>query len=64
MGGGLHFLVEIELEMAKMPAFTNLKVRVKLWNLADLDFDLDPNQESTPNLKLCIYQNIEYLSLK
>ncbi len=23
MGGGLHFLVEIELEMAKMPAFTN-----------------------------------------
>ncbi len=25
MGGGLHFLVEIELEMAKMPAFTNLK---------------------------------------
>ncbi len=26
MGGGLHFLVEIELEMAKMPAFTNLKV--------------------------------------
>ncbi len=24
MGGGLHFLVEIELEMAKMPAFTNL----------------------------------------
>ena len=25
MSGGLHFLVEIELEMAKMPAFTNLK---------------------------------------
>ncbi len=25
MGGGLHFLVEIELKMAKMPAFTNLK---------------------------------------
>ncbi len=25
MGGGLHFLVEIELEIAKMPAFTNLK---------------------------------------
>ncbi len=25
MGGGLHFLVEIKLEMAKMPAFTNLK---------------------------------------
>ncbi len=25
MGGWLHFLVEIELEMAKMPAFTNLK---------------------------------------
>ncbi len=25
MGGGLHFVVEIELEMAKMPAFTNLK---------------------------------------
>ncbi len=24
MGGGLHFLVEIESEMAKMPAFTNL----------------------------------------
>ena len=24
-GGWLHFLVEIELEMAKMPAFTNLK---------------------------------------
>ncbi len=24
MDGGLHFLVEIELEMAKMPAFTNL----------------------------------------
>ena len=27
MGGGLHFLVEIELEMAKMPAFTNLNRR-------------------------------------
>ena len=26
MGGGLHSLVEIELEMAKMPAFTNLKL--------------------------------------
>ncbi len=26
MGGGLHFLVEIELEMAKMPAFTNLNL--------------------------------------
>ncbi len=25
MGGGFHFLVEIELKMAKMPAFTNLK---------------------------------------
>ncbi len=25
MGGGLHFSVEIELKMAKMPAFTNLK---------------------------------------
>ena len=25
MGGGLHFLVGIELDMAKMPAFTNLK---------------------------------------
>ncbi len=25
MGGGLHFVVEIELKMAKMPAFTNLK---------------------------------------
>ncbi len=25
MGGRLHFLVEIELEMAKMPAFANLK---------------------------------------
>ena len=24
MGGGLHFLEEIKLEMAKMPAFTNL----------------------------------------
>ena len=24
MGGGLHFFVEIELKMAKMPAFTNL----------------------------------------
>ncbi len=28
MGGGLHFLVEIELKMAKMPPFTNLKVAV------------------------------------
>ena len=26
MGRGLHFLVEIELEMAKMPAFTNLNI--------------------------------------
>ncbi len=25
MGGELHFLGEVELEMAKMPAFTNLK---------------------------------------
>ncbi len=24
MGGGLHFLVEIELEMTKIPPFTNL----------------------------------------
>ena len=29
MGGGLHFLVEIELEMAKMPAFTNLKLQLE-----------------------------------
>ncbi len=27
IGGGLHFLVEIELRMAKMPAFTNLNVQ-------------------------------------
>ncbi len=26
MGGGLHFLVDIELKMAKMPAFTNLSL--------------------------------------
>ncbi len=25
MGGGLHFLVEIETRLVKMPAFTNLK---------------------------------------
>ena len=25
MGGGLHFLVEIELKMAKIPPFTNVK---------------------------------------
>ncbi len=30
---------------------TNLKVRAKLWNLTDLDFDLDPNLESTPNVE-------------
>ena len=28
MGGGLHFLVEIELKMAKMLAFTNLKIAI------------------------------------
>ncbi len=28
MGGGLHFLGEIELEMAKMPAFTNLNMLI------------------------------------
>ena len=30
MGGGFHFLVEIELKMAKMPAFTNLNTTSKL----------------------------------
>ena len=29
MGGGLHFLVEIELKMAEMPAFTNLNMLVQ-----------------------------------
>ena len=28
MGGGLHFLEEIELKMAKMPPFTNLNYTV------------------------------------
>ncbi len=28
-----------------------LKVRVKLRNLADLDFDLDPNWGITPNIE-------------
>ena len=31
MGGGFHFFVEIELKMAKMPAFTNLKNSGRLW---------------------------------
>ncbi len=35
MCGGLHFLVEIELEMAKIPAFTNLKdvLYIKAWKM-------------------------------
>ena len=28
-----------------------IKVRVKLRNLADLDFDLDPNWGITPNIE-------------
>ncbi len=42
MGGGLHFLVEIELKMAKIPAFTCLNKQFR-WHFCSGQYNIINN---------------------
>ena len=46
-----YYKLTLPLGLTKVSIKIAIKVRVKLWNAANLDFDLDPNQESIPSVE-------------